>query len=524
MIGDGYNSLNFGLNTTDLMIQRLFFVFLFFTCLTCAYAQELPAHAATFLEEFKKQNVELMAAYNVSPANGRKALQEILGNAPADKKLYYETMRINDAYFYYNLKEGLKTIKKLKPRIDESKEKYLKFYYYFNTAYFHEAFGNYELFKINIELAQKYASDDEELKQCEVALCKEYLQIGMPGRVIDLYEELLKNDLKNNDIASQQFDYYMLTQAYILDNKLTKARTCLDLWAKLIQSQKNGTTKKIELEHYQHLFSAKCGIAANLKSEVENIHENLKIAAKADFSDMNFLTIYLDTKQKYFEWMGMPDSSTFYREKLAVSMDTQTKRNLQIIKELEKEEQTEKQENRIKNAFWIAALALLLGACVFLFFVNQKKINKINLESKEHVLAKYEAILKEKYTVINQAETQLNELYREIKDANFEKKIRNIKDSIRLSEVELKFFNELNDGELITYENLRKSLPNLTESEIKVVFLILKNKPINGIADILNISPKAAENHRYRIRKKLSLSLDQSLETALKEHLSKFKG
>ncbi len=484
-----------------------------------AFTQIFVLRDEDFIKKFESQESELINVWNIDPAAGHNKFLEIKQNASPDKRVYYEALGIYDAYFHYNLKEGIRTIKKLKPIIEQSNDKYLKHFYYLHTAYFYDAIENNDLVKINLEKAFKYASDSSEIKDYQVALSKVYLQLGMPKNCIEIFEKFLIDDLKSNQVRLVQFDYYMLTNAYLLDRNFVKANQCIQNWKKLILDKKKLSNEIIELEFYNYLFEAQCGIEGNklnLKSEIET---NLKKASKGNFADLNFLEIYLKTKQMYFDWVNFSDSSNFYKNKLTLHAKNKTQKYLKAYAELEEEEKLEKQLSKRSILAWVLALVVFLGCSSYLLIINQGKKKSIDIESKEQILDKYSAILKEKYNIINQTEIKLNELQKEIKDADHGKKIKDIKNAIRLSVDELKFFKELSEGEIINFENLRKNLPELTETEIRIVFLIVKDKSINAIADILSISAKAAENHRYRIRKKLKLTQEQSLEGVLKQQL-----
>ncbi len=70
------------------------------------------------------------------------------------------------------------------------------------------------------------------------------------------------------------------------------------------------------------------------------------------------------------------------------------------------------------------------------------------------------------------------------------------------------YFEELNAGFL---DRLKKTAPNLTENEIRLSVLIKMNMTLKEMASVLNISPNSVKNARHRLKLKLKLSPEQSL-------------
>ena len=69
-------------------------------------------------------------------------------------------------------------------------------------------------------------------------------------------------------------------------------------------------------------------------------------------------------------------------------------------------------------------------------------------------------------------------------------------------------FNEINPD--FTKYIIEKT-SNITESELRVCNLIKMNFSTSDIAEILSISVRGVEQHRYRIRKKLNVNTDLSI-------------
>ena len=72
----------------------------------------------------------------------------------------------------------------------------------------------------------------------------------------------------------------------------------------------------------------------------------------------------------------------------------------------------------------------------------------------------------------------------------------------------MKLFNDINP-EFNRY--LINKCPQITESELRVCNLIKMSFKTDEIAEILSVSNRGVEQHRYRIKKKLKLSGDLSI-------------
>ncbi len=65
------------------------------------------------------------------------------------------------------------------------------------------------------------------------------------------------------------------------------------------------------------------------------------------------------------------------------------------------------------------------------------------------------------------------------------------------------------------FKNLCKYHPNLSKNDLKHCAFILTGLPIREICSILSVSPKTVESARYRIRKKINISPNQTTKDYL---------
>lgn len=71
--------------------------------------------------------------------------------------------------------------------------------------------------------------------------------------------------------------------------------------------------------------------------------------------------------------------------------------------------------------------------------------------------------------------------------------------------------------------HLRNEFPNLTEAEERIFLFIKLNLTTAEIANILGIFPSSVKKNRYRLRKRLGLDTDDSLDNFIQNFLSKKK-
>jgi DNA-binding CsgD family transcriptional regulator len=145
---------------------------------------------------------------------------------------------------------------------------------------------------------------------------------------------------------------------------------------------------------------------------------------------------------------------------------------------------------------------------------NEKLESEILLKTKEladtsmHLVERSDALLKVK--------EELQKIYRKTNENHDIKKTL-----ILLNDIEKnndsweKFalhFDEVNDNYL---KNLKSKFPKLTSSDLKICAYLKLNLSSKEIAQLTNISVRGVEISRYRLRKKLGLSSDQSITVFL---------
>lgn len=144
---------------------------------------------------------------------------------------------------------------------------------------------------------------------------------------------------------------------------------------------------------------------------------------------------------------------------------------------------------------------------------NEKLETEIDFKNKElanmtmHLVQRGEVLTKIKETILSVIKKH------DFSDSsiNFRQLIRLIRNAERTDEDWEQFsvhFNHVNEG---FFTNLKERYPDLTPNELKLCAFLRMNLSSKEIAQLMNITIKAVEVGRYRLRKKLQLEPEQNL-------------
>lgn len=313
-------------------------------------------------------------------------------------------------------------------------------------------------------------------------------------------------------------------------------------YEKLKQNDKAIILYKIGIDstnNYQ-IWDNTCGFAINLATiylEQNNIPALQKILPLAQtttqvagsFNDKMKLSALL---KKYYEqtgnfkmallqkdsfdiWKDSVDMHTGYKEKvkaeLNIEQDKRQLTELRLQKNIE--------EQRLYRTIALIVLLLLCVTGIFLY-------NRTRLKAKikeQQLLAQQERVQQE----LQLAQTQLEEFAHNITEKNklieiVEKNTENIENSKQIEE--LRSFTILTEDQwsefrtlfekvhIGFYNTLKEKLPDLTPAEIRVVMLSKLNLNNKEMAASLGVSASAIRMTWHRLRKKINLPEEASLE------------
>jgi DNA-binding CsgD family transcriptional regulator len=371
----------------------------------------------------------------------------------------------------------------------------------------------------------------------------------MPAYVAFQNHEYEKSNallLKNMDLYKNAEDdayYYLFANFILADNyihldDLANANKYLHTFQSL---EKNPTIDPYNYRAYAtNLNICMASIHLNKKQIDSSLFYIAEAKGSEDYMDHVAKKEYFSTAAEAYKLKGnleqsrvYSDSLKNYKEKL---LDNNLTASFEINESLIESEEALRSESKLKllNRQWIVALVIVLVACIGIFLLYYKKINrKLNhfinqRRNYSHLSSNYEKLKIKTLSL----EEYISDLKKEIKSiASIDEvreqrqKIRELYKSIHLEsstlisngENHLKLINELN---IEFFTELKTRYPKLNESETIICYYLAMGFKNKEIALFLNRSLRAIESKRYRISKKVGLDKgDDSLSALLMEIL-----
>ncbi|MEM9856390.1 MAG: tetratricopeptide repeat protein [Bacteroidota bacterium] len=414
---------------------------------------------------------------------------------------------------------------------------------YVNIGNIHVELANYNL---AIEYYEKALAIGEQIQNLDVVMsCKMNLAVvygnsGNHALAIETYKYALKHWRQNNaqyDVASVLDglgqEYFSLGQ---LDSALVSYQESSQINEEFGYEDILGLNfrnigevfaeKGSYSEALDYLFKA-LAISERSETQKELIHDYRVIASTyKKIGDFQKALLY---HEKYMDQY----SKVFSSEK------EEAINRLQIQFETEKKEAeiaSQKEEIRIlnqqaeiddlKNKLLIATVAASFFVAVLIFY-GQKQRAKRREAEQEQERAAYEkeiAFKKKELTTHTLHLVQKNELLDELRSKIEDISKNSSEDKRALNRVVQLIKNDsMADKDWANFKmyfeqvhedfdlKLRERFNDLTSNEMRLAALMKMNLTTKEMANILNISPDSVNKARYRLRKKLKLSADDSL-------------
>ncbi|MCL6266484.1 hypothetical protein [Flagellimonas myxillae] len=206
-------------------------------------------------------------------------------------------------------------------------------------------------------------------------------------------------------------------------------------------------------------------------------------------------------------------------EELKTQYETEKKEQQIVLQE--KEITVLEQKAEISNLQKVLLVGLLLLSLIGFYGIRQKlKRNKLEKEKLDaelafkrkeltthalHLAKKNEVLegLKQKAQQLRENEASKNGYQQLIRTINFDlQDDNNWENFSRYFEEVHKDFNS----------NVKSKFPDVTSNELRLLALLKMNLSSKEIANILNISPEGIKKARYRLRKKLDITTEDSLQ------------
>lgn len=307
-----------------------------------------------------------------------------------------------------------------------------------------------------------------------------------------------------------------------------------------------------------HIYMANYDAALEAINQSFEINQNLK--AKAQLVNNYYIYFeYFQVKEEYQKALDYYIQYSKLKDEIIKERSQERVANLQILNELENKErdleilnknyEITKNRKRLYIVLFITSL-IILSLGIFLFIMrNRASKHSLKLLETEKLLASiqlknqrmdydklellknsqqrdFEEALSAKnrnLTSLTMQMVQKNEILTVLKKQiqtltysadnkeTVEEVCKLIDQSINLNEDWENFIMHFDSVHPQFFERLMKDFPNLTQRELKQCAYIRINISIKEIAQLLNITPKAVEKARSRIKAKLHLDKDDDL-------------
>ena len=291
-------------------------------------------------------------------------------------------------------------------------------------------------------------------------------------------------------------NYRHLGETYMKENK---PKIALDYFKKsLAISEETGTSKKM-ITDYLRLSQAYSALG-----QFENAYKNHVSYHKLHDEILN---------EENIERMNQ----------LEISYQSEKKENELVIQKAEIEVLKQKEEiskNR-QRLLGIGSISLLLFATGLFYGLRQKmKRNKIqreqldaSLQFKEKELTTHALHLAHKNEVLLGLKSQLKELKAHHPNSrNYQNVINTINLDINNDNNWEQFRTYFEDVHKDFNTKVKRNYPGVSVNDLRLMSLLKMNLSSKEIANILNISTEGVKKARYRLRKKLNLNTEESLQ------------
>ncbi len=266
----------------------------------------------------------------------------------------------------------------------------------------------------------------------------------------------------------------------------------------------------------------------NVTELLSRLYQERRAEARA----MNYLNLHrMYADSLYDEEKVVATTRLIIREQLKEKLAQLNQSNENLIR-LENEQLATKKDNRLLFLF----LIVFIGLSFIGFLLYRKKVHSTrqNLsQSLEHVKAEkkelQDNLTEQRREMVSfsldlvQKEELLKSMRKQL--STFLKKqpenteIRNLLNKLEISDILTKdwtYFNEIFNKAFPDFvPKIRKNYPNLSRKELQHCVLIKLNTPPVEAANILGISTESVHTARYRLRKKLNLVRQESLEDTI---------
>ena len=376
----------------------------------------------------------------------------------------------------------------------------------------------------------------------------------------NIYQAVISNDIGQTFFNLKEYDssIYYLDKGLKLARELEISENEGNLLTNLgkVYTKKKEPLKALELLHTALKIHSENGYMANIletQNEIANAHLEMgnarealpyldqTIAKASGTGPINALKDAYNLRFKTLRQLGksddaIEDQATFQRLTDSIFNTTKSRQieELRTIYETEKkEQQIALQENEIElleekqraatlqNTLLIGGILALISLFGLLYYgIRQKmKRNKLEkqkveteLEFKKKELTTHALNLARKNEVLETVKQKASALKSEQNHSGYQDLVRTInfdQQDDRNWENFIQYFEQVHKD---FSANIKRKYPEITSNELRLLALLKMNLSSKEIANILNISPEGIKKARYRLRKKLNITTEESLQ------------
>jgi tetratricopeptide (TPR) repeat protein/DNA-binding CsgD family transcriptional regulator len=363
-----------------------------------------------------------------------------------------------------------------------------------------------------------------------------YLYLDKPKEALKYFEESLKlsKEIKNMDIeGSSLINLGMANMAFGQNNE------AMEYFGKGLAIHEELGYKKAITKDLNGLAEAQIR-ANNLKMALGNLNRSISIAteigAKDNLSKAYSLRYAINKSLGNLEG-ALADHEMFkaVNDTLFNTTKSQQIEELRTIYETEKkEQQIALQENEIvlleekqraaalQNTLLIGGIIALVSLFGLLYYGIRQKMKRNHLEKekvdaelafKKKELTTHALNLARKNETLENLKSKAQELKKkENLGTGYNQLIRSINFDLQDDNNWENFSRYFEEVHKDFNSNVKIKYPKVTSYELRLLALLKMNLSSKEIANILNISAEGIKKARYRLRKKLDLSTEESLQ------------
>ena len=383
-----------------------------------------------------------------------------------------------------------------------------------------------------------YEKYDDKQYKCYAAndIGDTYLKLGKPEEAIKYFEVTLT---LSQEIANREIEGFSLANLGKASLAIGKTNRAIDYFIKGHDIHKELGYKKAISMDLNGLAKAQIK-EGNLKVALDNLSRSITIAKEIGAKD-NLSEAY-SLRYGINKSLGNLKDALVDHEMFKAVNDTifntaksQQISELRTIYETEKkEQQIALQENEIvlleekqraailQNTLLIVGIIALISLFGLLYYgIRQKmKRNKVlkekiaaELEFKKKELTIHALNLARKNETLENLKHKAQELKeKENSDAGYNQLIRSINFDLQDDNNWENFSRYFEEVHKDFNKNIKTKYPEVSSNELRLLALLKMNLSSKEIASILNISAEGIKKARYRLRKKLNLTTEDSLQ------------